>query len=117
MPRDHFSALLDDLEGASFRRRIDEMRKATLADPMVQLAAVARRGRAIPRVDFRGLEADVEGMAKAQTVQAASRPQTRQRHFDAAYALFRESAAAGRLTALETARFEAGFHRLAQAIL
>jgi hypothetical protein len=117
MATDHFTALLDDLEGASFRRKTDALRKAILADPMVQLAAVARRGRAIPRVDFGVLEADLAVMAKAQTVQAASRPETRREHIDRAYALVRGAVAAGNLTALQTARAEARLHRLAEAIL
>jgi len=117
MARDHFSALLDDLEGAAFRRRIDEMRKAPLADPMVQLAAVARRGRAIPRVDFSAIDADLAVMAKAQVVHEAARPETRRQHIERAHALVRGAVAAGNLTALQTARAEAHLHRLAQAIL
>jgi hypothetical protein len=117
MSSDNFTALLDELEGARGRRRIDELRKSILADPMVQLAAVARRGRAIPNVDFKALEADVERLAKAQTVAAAARPETRRSHLNRAYTLVRDAVAAGNLTALQTARAEAHLHRLAQAIL
>jgi hypothetical protein len=113
---DNFTALLDELEEASFHRRLGEMRKATSAD---WVAEFWREHRAAPQPDpaLGKLNADVAQMAKAQTVHAASRPETRRQHIERARSLVMGAVAAGNLTALQASRAEAQLHRLAQAIL
>jgi hypothetical protein len=113
MARSEFSALLDELEEESFRRRLGELRKATGDADWVKRFWSERR--AAPRHDaaIGKLSAQLEVMAKAQ--QIAARPTPRQQ-FDQVHAAFRESVAAGRLTGVQAARIEAGLHRVERGL-
>jgi hypothetical protein len=113
MATNNFTALLDELEDASFRRRLGEFRKATADADWVR--EFWRDHRAAPRHDaaLRKLNSELEVLAKAQ--QVAARPTPRQQ-FDRVHTAFRESVAAGRLTAVQAALIESRLHHAAARI-
>jgi hypothetical protein len=112
---DHFTALLDDLEDAAFRRRLGEFRKARADVDWVE--KFWRDHRAAPRAaaTLNKLTAELQMMAKAMEVQVAARPTPRQQ-FDRVHSAFRESVTAGRLTGIQAAMIESRLHHLAAGL-
>ena len=106
MATDHFAALLDELEGASFRRKTDDLRKAMDNAVVLQFQRSCRNWPQ-QKAQLAASVRELEVMAKATEAHAAvRRHESFRRQVEGFYASYRESVDAGRLSVMQAIRVE-----------